>query len=427
MTKLSISSIFKNNEINETTPFIIIKISNDTDNIITKKYETSELEIYYVDYTKLRQKFIENKIPKYFYVVSNSFITHKKHSSGEIKILLVNSTLSICKRPAKFEKMIKIGNGYIWRPINITCPRFYKCIGFVYSNKYPTNNECMLIDSEYLKHSNEIIGNVSVENIITSNEYDMFVLDYDEKLTIDIQKINNSFNTLSMLQQKIYSNFDNNIETFDDTKPISKTLFHMLPEGRVEYNNKCLTINEDGNVSEIECTHSPLQEWKYSNGNIYTIPQGDNENMKQTKCLNDDLTLSPCDISQEGKNVDLEEPDVRFPNTMKSDCKWHKKYGKNVVLVSSDDPWYVNKESNIPMKVVTQKNDDEFSDYSKPYGLFSKTNIKKINAAQPDVGVEGFDMLSHKSQIINPYTLLLLSLLLIFVIQIWYIVCHKTN
>jgi hypothetical protein len=183
---------------------------------------------------------------------------------------------------------------------------------------------------------------------------------------------------------------------------------HILQDGREEYKGKCLTTDNDYGVYGMDCTYAPIQEWKYTNGNIYTV----DEKTSKTKCLYDSKTLYDCDLTIKGKHKNIEDNDIKYP-------KWHKKFGKNVVLVASDNPWYINKESTVILdhKTPTNKNAN-YTDFYKPFGTFSKKNLKIIDKPQPSSGVEGFSVISNQSQIVNPYTILLIILLIIITVQI---------
>lgn len=204
-------------------------------------------------------------------------------------------------------------------------------------------------------------------------------------------------------------------KVIDNSNIHQKKLFNILPEGRVEYNGKCITMDNNGGVYDIECTYAPIQEWKYANGNIYALDKTTNK----TKCLHHDKTLYDCDITINGNNKDINENDVRYP-------KWHKKFGKNVVLVSSDNPWYINHESTTILEQRQPENKNaNYTDFYKPYGIYNKANMKKIDKSQPSTGIEGFSVISNKSQLTNPYTILIIILLIIIISQIIFLMCYS--
>lgn len=469
MSRITIASI-TGNIIDDKTPFIIIKFTNPGD-LLYKKYENKELAICGISSDKLNIILKKNNIPTIFVAISDIMLYKSKNES--MKILLVNKFLPISKIPTLYEKIMKIGKGFVWKPVSITFPSIFTGLGLVYSYKKPVAYG-RIIDANYLINSDDILNNFATDHLVVSNEYYMFVSDYDDRKTINKQKL--MYTNFTMLYEKNdgseYVNIsDNEIkksdlvrtsipvrETMTNIKDSAHTLIpgdvmyspladdviansndqtlgniagltnqitkknnsrvNFLPDGRVEVNKRCLDTNNNGDISTVDCVDTPVQQWQFNDGNIIHRNSG--------KCLSTEqpFTLSECNTKKSGSFIDSEEPDVKFP-------KWHKKFGKNVVLVSSDNPWYINTNTTVPVNVSNYKNPNpNYTDYANDFSTFKEKNLKKIMKTQPDEGVEFFDddnkkdntlILPKKSQF-DLFNLLFCILTIIIIIQIFYVI-----
>lgn len=185
----------------------------------------------------------------------------------------------------------------------------------------------------------------------------MFVIDYDERKTINIQKVylTNQKNKFS----------GRTLETYED-----KNVYYT-PEGKVEINGRCL----DDNLEEKDCSETTDQSWIFNNGNLI--------NKKSGLCLTEDHSkLSECPISGNFKYPTY--VDNKFP-------QWQKKHGKSVVLVSSDNPWYINDQTTIkkPIHDYELKN-RKHTNFVKDYAMFNPPNKVGLLKTQPEDGIEYF-------------------------------------
>lgn len=400
MTQNTIVSL-TGGDITETTPFVLITVPSFS---MYKKYESDTMIIYGFDKSKLNSQLSSNKINGSFVPVSDVLII-KNSEQNPTQTLLVNKTLSISVQPMKYEKVIKMNNGYIWKPSDSTFPTIYKSIGLVYSNKNPSKSTfgARLIDANYLTSSEEIINNMSTDNFVYGNNYGSFVLDYDEKYTINTQKI---IHTMLQSTTKNSSLIENMTNMSNDS---SDKNYHVLPEGRLEYDSKCVVPNlNDETTTNIDCTYAPLQQWKMTNGNIFVSDTN--------KCLGENNSLYECDITKKGKHSDPNEPDVRYPS-------WQKKFGKNVVLVSSDNPWYLNKDITQPMAVEEDPNDC-YSGYYKTFGTFNDRQIGKVIRTQPNNGIEYFgdQPFEHNGMSFDIFHIISCIVVLIIIIKLFMLV-----
>jgi hypothetical protein len=101
---------------------------------------------------------------------------------------------------------------------------------------------------------------------------------------------------------------------------------------------------------------------------------------------------------------------------------WKNKYGKFVVLVASDNPWFHNSENSEPVKLETSKTNihPHQTDYYKPFGAFSyDKSVRQSIGTQPRDGIEYFsntkiEMSNEKLIYCVLFTILVSQLVYIF-------------
>jgi Ricin-type beta-trefoil lectin domain. len=192
-------------------------------------------------------------------------------------------------------------------------------------------------------------------------------------------------------------------------------------QGELITSGKCLTyLDENYPVFYGPCAGDKKQKWHIFDNKI--SPQHDNH-----KCLtvkDNSLYIKQCNESNDKQNWTVE-------NTNIINSSWDKYHGKTVVLVESNNPWYINndttdvmenkyKENMLPNKIGFKK----YADY--------KTNFV-INANGPHMGygvsyadrtgvpcdkIEQFDegVLDNNNQII---CIMLCVLFIIIIYKIW--------
>jgi hypothetical protein len=441
-------------------PFIIIDIEFDVnfdnlEKILIKKYEDDEIIIFGIDTRNLATFLKEKNIMGEFAPIAD-ILLYKNIKNRKQTILLINKNTGKAKLVQSYDKIMKLGNGYIWKPKNYTFPSFFVSIGLIYSVNKP--NGYYIIDSNYVTNSDIVANTFSSSHLIKCNKFGMFVLEHDEQKTVDLQKIkylsteNNQYitNCHALSAQKItehpqykvhkiaegtmfsplagtivMSNIESkdNKNTEQQTNAVENKMIEnfntienakYLQDGRVEIinnsNAQCLTLDDADNVKPIDCVNTNEQQWIYNNGNLI--------NRKTGKCL-DEKNLNQLKICGEtGEFINPSEPDTKYPS-------WNKKFGKNVVLVSANDPWYLNKESTTKVinEPTRQDTPAELTTYPKPYGTFKLPKLQKIQDTQPTAGVEFF---VDENEKLRDRILSITSciLLLIIIIQIFYIVRH---
>lgn len=165
----------------------------------------------------------------------------------------------------------------------------------------------------------------------------------------------------------------------------------------MEINGKCL----DDNLELKDCTDVADQTWMFNNGNIV--------HRKSGMCLSEDRSkLSECPVS--GKFKYPTYVDNKFP-------QWQKKQGKSVVLVSADNPWYINEQTTFPMDVHEYElKNREQTDFPKNYALFHSPKNAGLLKTQPEEGIEYFG--EPKKNMYRILTLIMCILCVLFIILI---------
>jgi hypothetical protein len=200
----------------------------------------------------------------------------------------------------------------------------------------------------------------------------------------------------------------------DNDKTFSS--FYNIPrhqqDGRVEIGNQCITMQDDEKLALLDCVDSPEQEWQFSNYNIIHRDSG--------KCLDNGtpMELVECDLNNRGSFIDTEEQDIKNPS-------WNKKFGKNVVLVSADNPWYINTNTTEIMEHKPYPAEGEYRiDNYKPFATFEVKQKQPTMKTQPELGVEYFGNiftpLSHEERVVNFICYLLIIIIVIQLIYLYF-------
>jgi hypothetical protein len=133
-------------------------------------------------------------------------------------------------------------------------------------------------------------------------------------------------------------------------------------QGELIINDKCLTKKNDNSIGFDVCKKDKNQSWNLDNKKIYPSSSSDNclfsqnEKIELGKCSDDEVT-----------NFNIEDTDTERT----SDYSLKKYSGKTIVLVDSDNPWYLNKDTTNPMnfnksqiiKPLSYRNNADFGNY----------------------------------------------------------------
>jgi hypothetical protein len=142
-------------------------------------------------------------------------------------------------------------------------------------------------------------------------------------------------------------------------------------QGELIIDDQCLT-QKSGKVYFDKCKNEKKQLWKIDNNKIYSL----NSPEMCLSTLGENVTIKQCSNNEnENENEDdnkwiIEESDIEKT----SDYKPIKYKGKTIVLVDSENPWYLNYDTTIPIEYskkqdITQKQYRNDSDYGSDENL----------------------------------------------------------
>lgn len=212
----------------------------------------------------------------------------------------------------------------------------------------------------------------------------------------------------------------------DDTKNIklklknnsSNQLLSYSAQGELVIKDKCIT-QPSGSKNTLylsDCIGGENQKWNIEGNSIKTESD-------KNKCVTYDT--SEILVSQECNNSDEQSWQTEQSDSSTDSFKWTDYFGKTVVLVEADDPWYLNKDVTIPMDYLKQNNYQQDLVY-RPNADYKLNHVIDLNAknlgfgysyedrlGQPCKKIEGFDEGEKNSP--NILMILLFVLLLIFI------------
>jgi len=150
------------------------------------------------------------------------------------------------------------------------------------------------------------------------------------------------------------TNIENKYLTMIDKKPkIKSKIFSKNQKishgknGELIVDGKCLfgTLNDNLYFGNCDSNDNNNDDNKW-------IIDTNNKNVrnKNNKCLtsndDDDIILKTCDNSISSQLWDIENSDIQSP----SDYSYQNYRGKSVVLVDSDNPWYLNHDTTVQLQ-----------------------------------------------------------------------------
>lgn len=416
--------------IDSKTLFVVVNVPNIT-MIATEKYTDQEMTIYGIDVAKLKDVFKRVKLPDSInFVPISDIVLFKKDDKHDVSVLLVNDATRIMRKPIAYEKKTKLGDGYIWKPSDIVYPSIFECPGYVYSKKYPIDAAC-LIESKLLtvyssridmtQHNATFVGWANLMSHPNMDQYaepisinDNSEHNFDE--TTDKLTISNEFNMFTINGESgmtINKQMINQYQSPNGTNDTS-TSATLLQDGRIEIDGLCANMTQTGNIELIDCVDSLPQQWELVGSDVIH---------RETGVSFPDKAITSKLVTSEKKNINN-----KFP-------RWEKKFGKSVVLVSSDNPWYINKNTTQKIPYIAGDTLDDYTDYPKQYGIFSTKNAKNTIPTQPESGIEPFSVQQSKIENcpclaamhgakLDPFEKIYLCIMMTLCIVFVVLICH---
>ena len=348
--------------------FVIINSNNILD-FITKLSKNKTSSIWEYNRNNIDNLLIQHKLNPNKYLALGNVLYLPKHPPKR----LILAHHSICKNPSYLKKIEKYGNGYIYKPMfkNNNDNDKYVPLGYYFGNSVnmPNINSIGLLNIDHV---------VEMTSPIRLNEFNLLNTLKEPVYTIKRSLFynNNPSISLSSPNNKILTKIDDNAH-LKDKKYSSNQSVTYNAQGELMVENKCLSYENKPNPDLFfdDCNGDPNQKW-------YIYQDQISSQSKYDKCItenNDTVSLDTCD-SINSKQWNIENGDVANP----TDYVWDTYEGKNVVLVESDNPWYINKNTTIPKEVIKVENELNKTRY-KPYGGAKSNYI--LDKSKPDLGL----------------------------------------
>lgn len=407
--------------ISDNSPLILIT-TNSIHKFLNKLTSNNDSIIFEYDINKINKSLSDHNINSKNYIPLGHILYEQ--SSTKLPSSLVLANRNFCRTPTDYEIITQFETGNIIRPFTLIDNVKYYSVGLFFNiNNNLDNNNIAVFDPKYIIN----LQNTNNEKV-TAN--DLFLLSsglcgiktinrsmFDNKNTKNIK-------LLSSTGKYLTGSPDKNVK-IKSKQNDNKQNFSYNAQGELVSENKCLTV-KNNNVLMDDCQNSNDQKWSMVNDKITLLNDS-------SKCLtsnpnNDSVVISTCDDNSSIQSWDKED------TTSNPEFKWDKFKGKNVVLVSSDNPWYVNNDDdesliiNYPVERILLKDGVYDSTYRDNANY--KTNVI-LNPNLPDLGlgysiksreqyIEGFET-DNKSN--NNY----IQLCIVVILILAFIIVYKKN
>ena len=359
-----ITDIFGNIVINKNVPILLIT-TKINDGLLTKITDGQIDSIWKVNYNKINEMLKKNNIMSNDYKTFGNYWYPHIRCTFYITILLANTKYNFISYPKDFINIGSYENGYIWKPI---CNNNYIELGLIFSKIKPNINDICTISYIYTTNYN---GKNDVMNNYTNyNEFYLLGSHNIPRKTIyrarfikknKILKIKNIYGNKYLNK----NNMDNIIFTTNPTNIVYTT------DGQININNKCLEriYANENNLSILlkECNDSDAQKWfplgipnTISNPEYNIVSQ--NDMLYMTLLSDGDDEMKKNIIATENLNGNKKQI-FKFEN-IKNDNIIFNKNNSQMMLVESNNPWYINKLNTNPLKLHVNNlhENDSFQD-----------------------------------------------------------------
>ena len=264
------------------------------------------------------------------------------------KIILVHASIS--RLPQSFKEVGTFDGGKIMKPIHQNTQ--WDGIGALYvkNGSKPNRMGAVMIPSNLILTQDKKVAYLPGQ-VPPSNEFFLIQPPNDPIKTVTpLSPSLHPPRTMKLLDHTSkYLTLINNTNAAKLMSPLysSKQLISYNAQGALVVNGKCLSQNDDSSVSFKSCDPSSIkQKWSILDGSISTL------DALNKKCLtshnhSSDVVLEQC------KKMDEQTWDEEAEDTENSsDFSWDVFKGRNVVLVESDNPWFINKDDTYVQKYI---------------------------------------------------------------------------
>jgi hypothetical protein len=394
MIDISITDQYGYN-INNDSTFIIIK-TNQIYKLLKKKASHKNTIIYEADYSMLSNELNSQNIDLNNFVPLGDI--YYDGISRPNTIILCNKNKTVF--PTNYIDIQNYGNGKIMMPVHSSA---YVAFGLIYIN----NKEDLKISNVALISKDYLIDiKKNIDPRLIRNE--LYLLSHTTKCLFSLNREGKYINDPHFMK---ITNIENKYLTMTNDNPKLKNKLHSKKQnisyniqGELMIDDKCLT-HKNTEVYFDKCKKKQDQLWKIHDNMIYPTSEPE-------KCLStfgENIKIKSCSSDKYDESViwNIEESDVE----KSTDYKLKKYAGKTMVLVDSDDPWYLNRDTTIPMI------------YNRNMNLSDKNYRNNADFKVSTNNNEHFEDVTKNNKndtMTHIYTYIILLLLLIVIILIIY-------
>lgn len=346
ITDLFGNKISKNATNNNNLPFILLKTSQP--HLLMERIGSAnnkKSSVYRLIYPTIMHVLYINGInPSNFAPLGNIWYPKSNLPTSE-ELLLVNTNTNLSQYPTDYVKLGEYDNLYVWKPI---APRGYRAIGYLLSRKKPSPTLIRTVNKKFVTEFRDKMRSNTLSTLTNMNEFKLMALIGDKKYTIDRTKLlDKDYLVLIMSKDGIvtHQNKNNSVAKVKKDRDKFQHVNYSI-QGELKMDGKCLGVLGKDSVHDDyvyiqECNSDDTQKWYPFSGHF--VSQYDGSCLKS---VNDDLTVTNCkdEDSQIWKTVNLRS--VVNDMDQESIESWKTRYGKRVVLLEPDHPWYIRKNTN---------------------------------------------------------------------------------
>jgi len=372
------NKIVKRDDNNNFLPFILIH--SNQPHLILKRVSSRDDSVWKLNKSAISHILYTNSISEKRFAPLGHIWLPRKTLPNKIKILLVNTEAIISKYPIKYIKLGAYNNKYIWKPIG---PRDYMAIGFVISKQSPVLREVKTVNRDLITlFRGRTVHNNSVGNM---NEFNLLSYIDEKKYTVKrtpLLRSNNVLKLMSKLSQR-YITEDSDTVSLRSKDSNYNQKINYTTQGELKLNDKCIGISMNDNMSDNfvyidRCDDSDGQKW-YPYRDTF-ISQFDQSCLTEN---NGTVTTEKCDGEKENQKWRMENIErVVEDKLQETNDRWSTQSGKKVILIESDNPWYINKTNKPEGIFIDRRVELNKKDYGP--GKFHSTFMMDVH--NPSMG-----------------------------------------
>lgn len=397
MIDISVIDIYGYNISNE-SDFIIIK-TDFMHKFLKKMISSKDGAIFKIDKKSLDPILNERNIDiSQFIPLGHIYYDGKNRPN---RIVLANKNISLT--PTSYVDIMSYGEGKIIKPIQSNSD--YVSFGLLYTDNTSVDTNIAMIEKKYLiniannKENPRLVGNDFF--MLSDIALHRYVLNKNGKYKDDPH-----FMKLTNTETKYITKMDDDVKLKNKIYNKNQKISYNT-QGELIMDDKCLTYNNN-KIYFDKCNNKTDQMWDIYDNNIHPL-----ENPE--KCLSsfgDNIEMKDCADNSEASIWNVENSD----SDKSSDYRLPEYKGKTMVLVDSDDPWYLNKDVTLPI-IYNKKLDLT----GKKYQKFASYDNKLHE------GREMFNNLNNDNTNNTQSQIVYLLILIIVILCIYKYLCTKKN